>query len=89
MIGAHRPTKRYGATTAVEDVSFTNCPGIVTGFPGPRHHLPAPAAARIPGRHVGEVIGLNAGQAVLPAAPAPALAPRPGPSSPAGHAAAR
>ena len=28
-------TKRYGATTAVDDLSFTVAPGVVTGFLGP------------------------------------------------------
>jgi ABC-2 type transport system ATP-binding protein len=32
MIEAHQLTKRYGDTTAVEDLSFTVRPGIVTGF---------------------------------------------------------
>jgi ABC-2 type transport system ATP-binding protein len=35
MIEAHRLTKRYGDKTAVEDLSFTVRPGIVTGFLGP------------------------------------------------------
>ncbi|MET7524474.1 ATP-binding cassette domain-containing protein [Streptomyces sp. NPDC005248] len=35
MIEAHCLTKRYGSKTAVEDVSFTVRPGIVTGFLGP------------------------------------------------------
>jgi ABC-type phosphonate transport system ATPase subunit len=32
MIKAHRLTKRYGEKTAVEDLSLTVRPGIVTGF---------------------------------------------------------
>jgi len=35
MIEAHGLTKRYGKTTAVDDVSFTVHPGKVTGFLGP------------------------------------------------------
>ena len=35
MIQAEHLTKRYGSTTAVDDVSFTVRPGQVTGFLGP------------------------------------------------------
>src|SRR3954447_15685214 len=35
MIQANALTKRYGAKTAVEDLTFTVRPGIVTGFLGP------------------------------------------------------
>ncbi|MGH3416128.1 MAG: ABC transporter ATP-binding protein [Actinocrinis sp.] len=35
MIEARALTKRYGATTAVDDLSFTVLPGRVTGFLGP------------------------------------------------------
>jgi ABC-2 type transport system ATP-binding protein len=35
MIDAHGLTKRYGETIAVDDLSFTVRPGIVTGFVGP------------------------------------------------------
>jgi ABC-2 type transport system ATP-binding protein len=35
MIEAKNLTKRYGAKTAVDDLSFTVRPGIVTGFLGP------------------------------------------------------
>jgi ABC-2 type transport system ATP-binding protein len=35
MIEATRLTKRYGARTAVDDLSFTVAPGVVTGFLGP------------------------------------------------------
>mgnify|MGYP001546257018 FL=1 len=35
MIEAHQLTKRYGETLAVNDLSFTVQPGIVTGFLGP------------------------------------------------------
>ena len=35
MIVAENLTKRYGSTTAVDDVSFTVRPGLVTGFLGP------------------------------------------------------
>jgi ABC-2 type transport system ATP-binding protein len=35
MIEAHGLTKRYGRTTAVDDVTFTVQPGKVTGFLGP------------------------------------------------------
>ncbi len=35
MIEIQNLTKRYGATTAVENLSFTVQPGIVTGFLGP------------------------------------------------------
>ncbi len=35
MIQAEHLTKRYGSTTAVDDVSFTVRPGLVTGFLGP------------------------------------------------------
>ncbi|MGH2860320.1 MAG: ABC transporter ATP-binding protein [Solirubrobacteraceae bacterium] len=35
MIELKNATKRYGDTTAVEDLSFTVKPGIVTGFLGP------------------------------------------------------
>jgi ABC-2 type transport system ATP-binding protein len=35
MIEVHQLTKRYGATTAVDGLSFTVRPGLVTGFLGP------------------------------------------------------
>ncbi|MFC0680041.1 ABC transporter ATP-binding protein [Lysobacter korlensis] len=35
MIEVHNLTKRFGETTAVDDVSFTVLPGVVTGFLGP------------------------------------------------------
>ena len=35
MIEAHGLTKRYGDKTAVDDLSFTVRPGMVTGFLGP------------------------------------------------------
>jgi ABC-2 type transport system ATP-binding protein len=35
MIEAHNLTKRYGDKTAVDDLTFTVKPGIVTGFLGP------------------------------------------------------
>lgn len=35
MITAHSLTKRYGATTAVDDLTFEVPPGVVTGFLGP------------------------------------------------------
>src|SRR3982074_785411 len=35
MIDAHNLTKRYGDKTAVDDLSFTVRPGIITGFLGP------------------------------------------------------
>jgi ABC-2 type transport system ATP-binding protein len=35
MIVAHGLTKRYGKTLAVDDLSFTVSPGVVTGFLGP------------------------------------------------------
>ena len=35
MIDARHLTKRYGETTAVDDLTFTVRPGIVTGFLGP------------------------------------------------------
>jgi ABC-2 type transport system ATP-binding protein len=35
MIEAHGLTKRYGDTTAVDDLTFTVHPGVVTGFLGP------------------------------------------------------
>ena len=35
MIEATALTKRYGPKTAVEDLSFTVRPGVVTGFLGP------------------------------------------------------
>jgi len=35
MITAEHLTKRYGARTAVDDLSFTVRPGVVTGFLGP------------------------------------------------------
>jgi ABC-2 type transport system ATP-binding protein len=35
MIEAKGLTKRYGSTTAVDDLSFTVRPGVVTGFLGP------------------------------------------------------
>ncbi|HTV99628.1 MAG TPA: ATP-binding cassette domain-containing protein [Streptosporangiaceae bacterium] len=35
MIEARRLTKRYGSTAAVDDLSFTIRPGMVTGFLGP------------------------------------------------------
>ena len=35
MIVTHGLTKRYGRTLAVDDLSFTVTPGVVTGFLGP------------------------------------------------------
>ena len=35
MIEVHELTKRYGAKTAVDNLTFTVAPGIVTGFLGP------------------------------------------------------
>src|SRR6188472_972069 len=35
MIEANELTKRYGTTTAVDGLSFTVRPGVVTGFLGP------------------------------------------------------
>ncbi len=35
MINAHGLTKHYGRTVAVQDLSFTVRPGVVTGFLGP------------------------------------------------------
>ena len=35
MIDAHNLTKRYGEKTAVDDLTFTVKPGVVTGFLGP------------------------------------------------------
>jgi ABC-2 type transport system ATP-binding protein len=35
MIDATNLTKRYGEKTAVDDLTFTVRPGIVTGFLGP------------------------------------------------------
>lgn len=35
MIEARSLTKTYGSKTAVDDLSFTVQPGIVTGFLGP------------------------------------------------------
>ena len=35
MIEAHNLTKRYGEKTAVDDLTFTVKPGIITGFLGP------------------------------------------------------
>lgn len=35
MIEAHNLVKRYGPTTAVNDLSFSIRPGLVTGFLGP------------------------------------------------------
>ena len=35
MIEAHGLVKRYGSTTAVNDLSFSIRPGLVTGFLGP------------------------------------------------------
>ena len=35
MIVTHGLTKRYGKTLAVDDLSFTVTPGVVTGFLGP------------------------------------------------------
>ncbi|MCC8908201.1 ABC transporter ATP-binding protein [Curtobacterium sp. GD1] len=35
MIEIQNLTKRYGEKVAVDDVSFTVCPGVVTGFLGP------------------------------------------------------
>ena len=35
MIEVTNLTKRYGTTTAVDNLSFTVKPGIVTGFLGP------------------------------------------------------
>jgi hypothetical protein len=40
LIEARGLTKRYGSTTAVEDLSFEVLPGRVTGFLGPNCPTP-------------------------------------------------
>lgn len=45
MIEAQNLTKRYGATTAVENLSCTVEPGIVTGFSGPTARASRPRCA--------------------------------------------
>jgi len=42
MIEARGLVKRYGATTAVDDLSFTIRPGLVTGFLGPNGRAKPP-----------------------------------------------
>jgi ABC-type Na+ transport system ATPase subunit NatA len=45
MIEAVGLSKRYGQKVAVDDVSFTVKPGMVTGFLGPRHMASAARAS--------------------------------------------
>ena len=40
MVEARGLTKRYGDTTAVDDLTFTVRPGVVTGFLGPNRGAP-------------------------------------------------
>jgi ABC-2 type transport system ATP-binding protein len=47
MITVENLTKRYGSTTAVQDVSFTVHPGSITGFLGPNG---AGKSTTLPGR---------------------------------------
>jgi len=47
MIEVEHLTKRFGATTAVDDLSFTVRPGTVTGFLGPNGAGKSTAIARI------------------------------------------
>lgn len=67
MIDVEHLTKRFGATTAVDDLSFTVRPGIVTGFLGPNGAgkstamraiaglvRPTSGATRVNGRPIGE-----------------------------------
>jgi ABC-2 type transport system ATP-binding protein len=58
MIEAHQLTKRYGDKTAVEDLSFTVRPGIVTGFLGPNG-----AGKRRSGKQRIEGVGATPGRA--------------------------
>ena len=76
MIEARGLTKRYGATVAVEDLSFTVPPGQVTGFLGPerRRQVHHDAADPRPGR-----ARLRVGHGQRPAVrglPAPAVGGR-------------
>jgi ABC-2 type transport system ATP-binding protein len=51
MIEAHNLVKRYGSTTAVNDLSFSIRPGMVTGFLGPasrRSSRARPSSAAMP-----------------------------------------
>jgi ABC-2 type transport system ATP-binding protein len=45
MIEARALTKRYGDKTAVDDLSFTVRPGVVTGFLGPTGRASPPRCA--------------------------------------------
>ena len=52
MIEAHGLVKRYGSATAVDDLSFSIRPGLVTGFLGPNCCAgtgPGRSAPRSPG----------------------------------------
>ncbi|HET8896037.1 MAG TPA: ATP-binding cassette domain-containing protein, partial [Protaetiibacter sp.] len=67
MIEVEHLTKRFGATTAVDDLSFTVRPGTVTGFLGPNGAgkstamraiaglvLPTSGTTRVNGRPIAE-----------------------------------
>ena len=49
MIEARGLGKRYGATAAVDDLTFTIRPGMVTGFLGLDH--PSAGSVTVNGRH--------------------------------------
>jgi ABC-2 type transport system ATP-binding protein len=68
MITAHALTKRYGATTAVDGLTFEVQPGVVTGFLGPNGSgksttmrmimgldVPTSGSALIAGKHYSEL----------------------------------
>jgi ABC-type enterochelin transport system ATPase subunit len=63
MIMATSLTKRYGATTVVDDVSFTSPPGTVTGYLGPKrrrrvHHLAHAGRSQRPDAGAATIAGM-------------------------------
>ena len=69
MIEARNLVKRYGSTLAVNDLSFSIRPGLVTGFLGPNGAGKTTTMRMIPGR------------ASSPASTPPPTASSPGPAS--------
>jgi ABC-2 type transport system ATP-binding protein len=63
MIEAHDLVKRYGSTMAVNDLSFSIRPGLVTGFLGPNGavHVRSPQAAGLAARCREAGAGVQAG----------------------------
>jgi hypothetical protein len=65
MIEAVRLTKRFGDKTAVDQLSFTVRPGVVTGFLGPNGRVRAASARHVTPANPGSWVKCGRG---LPAA---------------------